>query len=175
VDLPEPTRTFREDPPPGGGVPSWLVALLSLAAVAGLGWGVVYFLREQKAATAASAEAAAETAPAADPAGGKPHPLTRFVEVTGLRVWADGKKPVLKFMVVNHSVGPLGGFDLDVDVHVTSAKPGDAPLMSLTTPVRNIGPMESRDFTVPLSTKLNAIDVPDWQFLRASFRIKNAD
>jgi hypothetical protein len=145
---------------------------VSLLAVAGLGAGVVYFIRAQKPQAQATGVPGgvppAQQAPA-------PHPLAKFVEITGLRVWADGKKPVLKFLVVNHSVGPLGGFDLEIDVRTVNALPDAPPLLSLKTPVRNVGPMESHDYSVPLTAKLNSIDLPDWQFLRASFRIVNAD
>lgn len=153
-------------------MPSWLVALLSLLVVAGLGAGVVYFLKENKgdAAKAAATDANEPVQQAMEA-----HPLAKYIEITGLRLGDEKQKLALKFLVVNHSVGPLGGFDLEVNVKPVTAKAEDAPLFTITTPVKNIGPLESRDFTVPVATKLKAYEMPDWQFLRATFRVKNAD
>jgi hypothetical protein len=168
--LPEPGRR-AEPESTGGGMPSWLVALFSLLVVAGLGAGVVYFLRENKGG------AAATTADAKEPIqqASEPHPYNKYLEITGLRLGDERQKLALKFLVVNHSVGPLGGFDLEVNVNAVNAKPDDPPLFTVTTPVKNIGPMESRDFTVAVNTKLRAYEMPDWQFLRATFKVKNAD
>ena len=156
----------------GGGLPSWLVALLSLVAVAGLGAGVVYFLKEGKGSAAETATASKNEPTEQSTAA---HPLAKFVEVTGLRLWPERQKLALKFLVVNHSSGPLGGFDIEVEVRAVNAKATDPALFTIKTPIKNIGPMESRDFTVPVSTHLRAYDLPDWQFLRATFRIANAD
>jgi hypothetical protein len=179
ADIPPPPPTFgmalpepsaREEAPASGGLPSWLVALLSLLAVAGLGAGVVYFLKENKQGTAA---AVAETGPVEQST--ETHRWAKNVEITGLRLGDERQKLALKFLVVNHSVGPIGGFDLEVQVKAVNAKPEDPALFLVTTPVKNIGPLESREFTVPVNTKLRAYEMPDWNFLRATFRILNAD
>lgn len=168
-----PDRSAPERSSSGGGLPSWLVALLSLVAVAGLGAGVVYFLKEGKSSVAETAATASKNE--AIEQSGAAHPLAKFVEVTGLRLWPERQKLALKFLVVNHSSGPLGGFDIEVEVKAVNAKPTDPALFTIKTPIKNIGPMESRDFTVPVATQLRAYDLPDWQFLRATFRIANAD
>ena len=169
MNLPEPNRY---EAPPAGGMPSWLVALLSLVAVAGLGFGVVYFLKEGKGA-AGKAATAEQNEPIQQAT--EAHPLAKYIEITGLRLWQERQKLALKFLVVNHSSGPLGGFDLEVEVKAVNAKPTDPPILTVKTPMKNVAPMESRDFTVPVNAKLRAFDLPDWQFLRATFRIVNAD
>jgi len=141
--------------------------------VAGLGAGVVYFLKENKGGTT-SADAAADAKEPIQQAL-EAHPMAKYIEITGLRLGDEKQRLALKFLVVNHSVGPLGGFDLEVEVKPVTAKAEDPALFTITTPVKNIGPLESRDFTVPVNTKLKAYEMPDWQFLRASFRVKNAD
>ena len=172
MTLPDPARPQDDSAPAGGGLPNWLVALLSLLVVAGLGAGVVYFLKGNKGAAAAT-----EVADSKEPTqqATAPHKLAKYIEITGLRLGEERQKVTVKFLVVNHSFGPLGGFELEVNVKAVNAKAEDPPLFTITTPVKNIGPLESRDFTVPVNTKMKGYEMPDWQFLRATFRVVNAD
>ena len=99
------------------------------------------------------------------------HPLNKFIEVTGLRVTEEGNKGTLKFLVVNHSAGSIGGVNLEVEVRAAGAKPEAPALISVKTPLKSIGPLESRDFAVPMTASVKGYEMPDWQFLRATYRI----
>jgi hypothetical protein len=103
------------------------------------------------------------------------HPLAKYIEVTGLRLIGTGGKAQLKFLVVNHSAGPLDGVQLEVNIRERTTKPGDegAVLFTVATPIRRIGAFESRDYTVPVTAAKSGLDLPDWQFLRATFKVSN--
>ena len=155
--------------PAAAGMPSWLVAILALLGVGLLSYGAYYFFTRD---TASSSSAAAPTE-AGNPVSQTTsrNPVAKFVEVTGFRIVEDKQKPQLKFLVVNHSSGEIGGFDLEVQVRTKNAKPEEPALFTVKAPIRSIGPWESKDFTVPASTTLRAYEMPDWQFLTATFDI----
>src|SRR5262249_50499829 len=92
------------------GLPTWLMAIVFAFAFLGIGvaayWGLTR-LRPQSGTPSASVES-----PAAKP-GAKPHPLQKYIEISGVRILEDAKKkPMVKFMVINHSgaeITDLGG------------------------------------------------------------------
>lgn len=168
IPPPYANAPYAAGPAPAGGLPSWLVAILALLGVALVSYGAYYFLTRDSSAS--SAETKTETSAPLSQAENA-HPVAKFVEVTGFRIVEDKQKPQLKFLVVNHSSGEIGGFDLEVKVRAKNAKPEDAPLFTVKAPIRSIGPWESKDFSVPASTGLRAYEMPDWQFLTATFAI----
>lgn len=153
----------------GGGIPGWLAALLSLVGVAALSYFAIQYFTQPTSASPEAAAAADANQPKQQAAGD--HPLNKFVEVTGLRVTSANGKGALKFLVVNHSTGPLSTVNLEIDVRAAGGKPEDPALITVTAPVKNIGPLESREYTIPMSATVKAYEMPDWQFLRATYRI----
>lgn len=166
--LPPPTLSVPTAyaAPASKGLPGWLAAILSLVGVAALSYFAIQYFTRPASPAAAETESAQPTQQAAEA-----HPLAKFVEITGLRITQDQGRAALKFLVVNHSAGNLGGFNLEVDVKAAGS-PAEAPaLFTVKAPVKNIGPLESREFTVPVTATVKGYELPDWQFLRASFRI----
>lgn len=152
-------------PPPSSGMPSWLIAVLSIIGVAAVGYGVIHFMRGRDGVAAESA--AVETTRPSDGAS----PLTKFVEVVGFRIVENKQKVELKFVIVNHSPGELAPFELEVLVRTKAQKPDEAPLFTVKTPVKGLLPFEAKDLSIPVKTALRAYEMPDWQFITATFDI----
>lgn len=161
---PMSTYNYGAPPPASGGMPSWLIAVLSIAGVAALGFGVIHFMRDKT--TAADSPAALES-----PSAPTNSPLAKYIEVVGFRIVESKQQVQLKFIVVNHAAGDIAPFDLELQVRAKNAKPDDAPMFTVKTPVSGVGPYEAKDMTIPVKTSLRAYELPDWQFLTATFNI----
>jgi len=159
---PAPSPYDAVPPAPAGGLPSWLIAVLSIVGVAALGYGVLHFMTG-KSGTAA--QAPEEEMPKVTGTS----PLAKYVEVVGFRIVEDKQKVQLKFVVINHSSGEIAPSDLVLEIHTKTQKPGDAPLFTVKTPVSGVLPFEAKDMTIPVKTSLRAYEIPDWQFLTATF------
>ncbi len=151
---------------PHSGMPTWLVALLSVLALAVVG-GLGY----KYGAVSKKTEAAPPKQEFHGVAKGT-NPLAKFVEVTGLRVSEDAKKNVvIRMVVVNHSIAEIPDMEINADIRAINAKPGDEALCSLVAKVPSLGPHELREITATAKTKLRAYELPDWQFLKADYEI----
>lgn len=153
-------------PPPSSGMPSWLIAVLSIVGVAALGYGVIHFMRGQNGVAAESAAVTETERPSGDTS-----PVAKFVEVVGFRIVENKQQVQLKFIIVNHSSGEIAPFELDLQVRAKNAKADDAPLFTVKTPVSGILPFEAKDMSIPVKTALRAYELPDWQFITATFQI----
>lgn len=145
-----------------GGIPGWLVAILSFVAIAAIGGGAFYGLRYWQNRPTVPAAAAPTTATA-------PHgnPLLKQLEVTGLRLTEDSAKKVfLTFALVNHSPDALDNLKGKLTLHTK-----DAPVGTMEFSVASIAANRSQDVTGPLSTTLRVYELPDWQFLRAEIEL----
>lgn len=96
------------------------------------------------------------------------NPILKQIELTGLRLTEDSaQKPYIELVAVNHSAADLGEISETVNLKAVAAKNtepiGTFPLKT------SLGPYESKDIKVPVTTKLRAYEFPDWQFLRAEF------
>ena len=155
-------------PPPGGGLPSWLIAVLSILGVAAIGYGVIHFMRSPNGASGESAAVTETARPSGDPS--PPSPVAKFVEVVGFRIVESKQQVQLKFIIVNHSAGEIAPFDLELQVRAKSGK-ADEALFTVKTPVSGVLPYEAKDMTIPVKTSLRAYELPDWQFITATFQI----
>jgi hypothetical protein len=100
------------------------------------------------------------------------HPLTKYLELVGFRMTEAGVgKLQIKFSVINHSQADIGDLGLKVTLTTTAAKPGDAPVAEFEAKVPSVGPLETKDVTVTVPTKLRIYELPDWQFLKGQFEI----
>lgn len=100
------------------------------------------------------------------------NPLTKYLEVGGFRLAEDAPgKLKVTFGVVNHSNADLGDLMLKVRLTTSAAKPDDPPITEFEAKVPSLGPQEMKDVTASASTKLRIYELPDWQFLRATFEI----
>lgn len=158
-------------PPTAQGLPSWLVTLLVFGGLLGLGaafyfWYLPSSKRER--------EPVAEAPAAAEP--GKPaakiNPLTKNLEIAGLRVSEDARQKIqVRMIVINHSAADMG--DVKLNITLTSNPANGAPSNVATFPiaVSDLGPMEAKEVKGTFNTKLRAYEVPDWQFLKATAEI----
>lgn len=156
-------------PPPKSGMPAWLVVLLVAAGLIGAGYA---FLTMRSPGGSADTAATETKAPAKSAVKSGDHPYSKVVEVAGLRVSESADKKLdVRMLVVNHSIGELQEFKLQVDLLVANAKPGTPPISTFTVRVPNLPPLGSRDVKTTAATQLRAYEFPDWQFLKADFTI----
>jgi hypothetical protein len=100
------------------------------------------------------------------------HPLAKYIEVDGFRITQSGAgKLKITFAVINHSEADIGELGLKVTLTTSAAKPGDAPVAQFDAKVPALGPLENKEVSVSLPTKMRVYELPDWQFLRAQFEI----
>jgi hypothetical protein len=165
---PQPTYTLP-DSPQHRGLPAWLVTILVAVVAIGLIFGIVRLLGGKgSSSTGQTAASPQQTA-----AGDSSNPYAKYVEVTGIRVVEDAKKHAnAQFLVVNHSSADLPELELEITLTTTTAKAGDDPLAVVTVKTGALPANGSKDVATPLNTKLRAYELPDWQFLKASFAIK---
>jgi hypothetical protein len=159
--------------PRRSGMPGWALSLIVAVVLVGVGGGLFYYTRAQRAAESVEAQPEAAITPesptAAAPApAAPPSDLTlKNLEITGLRLIEDKQKAQLQFVVVNHSAADLGELSLKVDLKAGA----DAKVPLATFAIKTtLGPYEAKDLKTPISTKLRVYELPDWQFLRAEIQ-----
>jgi hypothetical protein len=149
------------------GMPGWLTTLLFAAVLVGIGALLyLYVLPHSSSAATSAAPAEDKGAKAASSS-----PYAKFLEVAGLRFTEERNKAKLQLLVINHSSGELSGLQMTLSISTTASKPGDPPLTTADIKVPSLGPWESKEVTVPVETKARAYELPDWQFLKATFDI----
>jgi hypothetical protein len=107
--------------------------------------------------------AASSTAPSVP--NSTAYPLSKSVEVTGLRFVGD-RKPEVHYLVVNHSPGELGAVTVYVTIRVAASKP---PLYHFSFRSPTLGPFESKEMVSSLDKLLHS--PADWQGLHADVEI----
>jgi hypothetical protein len=160
-------------PAPGHGLPVWLLSILFALAFIGLGagvyWTVQYFRNREQAP--ASAPVAMET-PGAGKEKGRPHPMQKYIEVTGIRFLQDAKKQTqVRFLVVNHSPDDISGLAGNVTIWGRTQKSDEEPVGSFSFKAASLGPWEFKDFAAPMNTKLRVYELPDWQNVTAELQL----
>ena len=157
-----------QGPPPAyppkayGGLPTWLMSIVfSLAFIAlGLGAYLLYNHFKNRGTTAGAA------APLENVGKGnaKPHPLQKYVEVTGIRFVQDPKKKdEVRFLVVNHSAAEISDLGGTVTIWGRTMKSEEESVGNFVFKIASIGPYESREQSAPLNSKLRIYELPDWQ------------
>lgn len=151
------------------GVPAWLAAVLTMAVLGG-GLFLVY---RWVAGGKSGAPAQAQKSPFV-PAGeaASAHPYAKFVEVTGIRLLeGPDKKPLVRFLVVNHAPIELRGLGLKISLETANAAPGEAVIAVIDAHPDPIPPQGAKDMESPLATHLKFYELPDWQYVRAKVEI----
>ena len=100
------------------------------------------------------------------------HSLARFVEVSGVRFMEVNQKPQIRYLVVNHSSGPLNSLTVYVTLRASNAKPGQAPLARFTFRSPTLAAFEAKEMANPIEHVLGPLDLPDWQDLRAEVEVQ---
>jgi hypothetical protein len=100
--------------------------------------------------------------------GGAANPLLKQIEVGGLRITpGKDKKLQIRFLLVNHSLVDIG--DLTGTLQLMAK---DESVGSCAFKLSGLGPYEAKEIVMPLTTKMQAYELPDWQFLRAELSLK---
>ena len=148
-------------PPAHGALPTWLLTLLFAFAFVGLGAGVYFVVNYFRGGTQA-ASAPAASAPVRTPAS--TNPLQKYVEVSGIRfLETPAHQTEARFVVVNHSGADIVDLAGTVNVWGRTAKAEEEAAGNFTFKLDSLKPYESKDAVAPLSTKLKAYELPDWQ------------
>jgi len=145
------------------------VAVGFAAALLLVGGSIYYFFLRTPGGSTADAAASANPANAAHQ--NVTNPLQKYVEVVGLRMITENKKPVAKFVVVNHSGTEIDDLSANVTLRASTSRSDEDPVGSFTFKVPVIGPNDSKDLTVPLKTKFQMYELPDWQKTTADIEI----
>jgi hypothetical protein len=99
-------------------------------------------------------------------------PLQKYIEVVGIRLTSDAKKkPVAKFVVVNHASSEFNNVTATVTLWASTSRSEEDAIGSFTFKLPNIGPNESKEITEAFKTKLKVYELPDWQFATAEVQI----
>jgi hypothetical protein len=99
------------------------------------------------------------------------NPLQKYVDVVGIRLMAENKKPVVKFLLVNHSSGEIAGLQGSVTLWASTSRSEEDSVGSFTFKTNGLGPNGSEELTAPLKTKLKMYELPDWQNVTPELQI----
>jgi len=142
--------------------PVWLLTVVSALAFVGLVAGIYWLVQAMRGGSQPSTPSASVESRAAK-AGAKTNPLQRYIEVAGVRFVQDAKKNTLaKFLVINHSEADFNGLAGNVTIWGRTQKSEEDAegTFSFTT---NVGPLESKELSAPVTSKLQIYELPDWQ------------
>ncbi len=155
-------------------IPGWLITVLTAATVlAGFISLWLFFSTTPAQSGSPQTPPRAQNAATASIAPAAPSTLTKYLEVAGLRVTSDsGKKPTLQYVLVNHSAAELSEIKLTITVRSSAATSAQqAPLCVFTVNVPTLTAYESREFKTPIENPVNALELPDWNHLRAEVAV----
>jgi hypothetical protein len=131
--------------------------------------GVYFFL--QRSGRTSTAEKAGLENPANPSQQKVSNPLQKYVEVVGIRLVTENKKPVAKFVVVNHSSAEITDLAANVTLWASTSRSEEDSVGSFAFKVSTLGANGSKELTAPLKTKLKLYELPDWQNATAEIRI----
>jgi hypothetical protein len=178
--VPQELRNLVEQQSEGGhagsrkkksGFPTWTMSLVVATVVfLGIGSLLQYMSSSRDAKAEAAVTQRSDPSAAATPAD---PPTSKLVEVTGLRLVApaSNQRPLLEYIVVNHTSTTLTGIGLRVTVRSGASGPGSAPLFSFFIAIGTLGPYQSKEYRTELDPSLRASQLPEWQDLRADVRV----
>jgi hypothetical protein len=148
--------------------PTWLMVLGFAAAFILIGAGLYFGL--QRFGSSAAQKAGVENP--RNPSRQKvTNPLQKYVEVVGVRLMAENKKPTARFVVVNHSNAEIADLAANVTLWASDSRSEEDAIGSFKFSLRDIGPNASKELSEPLKTKLKMYELPDWQNATAEVQI----
>jgi hypothetical protein len=150
-------------------LPVWLLMLLFAFAFLGAGaaiyYGYQYWTKPGPAGFTGGEQAAASKAKATNP-------LQKYIDVVGIRLTTDAKKkPVAKFLVVNHGNAELNGLSAIVTLWSSTSRSEEDAVGSFAFNLDGVGADDSKELSAPLKTKLKMYELPDWQNITAEVQI----
>jgi|SRR5471030_165567 hypothetical protein len=159
-------------PPQSGwrNLPPWLLAIVFAVGIGGVVFGIYSLLKTGTTGGTGPAPAATVESPAAKP-GAKTSPLQKYVEISGVRFSQDAKKkPLVTFVIVNHSTADMSGLAGNVTIWGSTQKSEEDAqgTFSFST---SLAPLESKTLTAPLTTKKKFYELADWQNISTDIQI----
>jgi hypothetical protein len=150
-------------------LPTWLLTFIFVVVLVGVVGGA-YWLVNSSHGTATQTPSATVESPAAKP-GAKTSPYQKFIEITGVRFVEDAKKrPEVTFLIVNHSTAPFEVLAGNVTVWGRTRTSEEEATGTFTFKT-SLKPNESKELTMPLTTKLKFYELPDWQNVSTDLQI----
>lgn len=99
------------------------------------------------------------------------NPLQKYVEVVGIRLVSDNRKPAARFIVVNHSTTEISGLEANVMLWASTSRSEEDSIGAFSFSLPSLGANASKEMTQPLKTKLRQYELPDWQNATAEIQI----
>jgi hypothetical protein len=150
-------------------MPTWLMTL-GVAVILLLVGGAAYYVINRSPGGNTAEKAGLENP--SNPSRQKvANPLQKYVEVVGLRLINENKKPVAKFVVVNHSAAEITDLAANVTLWASTSRSEEDSVGSFSFKLPSIAANSSKDMTEPLKTKLKMYELPDWQNTTAEIEI----
>jgi hypothetical protein len=146
-----------------------MTVVFALAFV-GLVFGTYWIVQFARGGSQPRTPSTSVESPAAK-SGAKTNPLQRYIEVAGVRFVQDAKKNTMaKFLLINHSEADFSILAANVTVWGRTQKSEEDAegSFSFTT---NLGPLESKELSAPVNTKLQIYELPDWQNVTLDLQI----
>lgn len=144
---------------------------IGFAAVLLLLGGSIYYFVLRTPSTGAAADKTAAALPANAAKQNVTNEYQKFVEVVGVRMITEDKKPVAKFVVVNHSGTEIDNLAANVTLRASTSRSDEDPVGTFSFKIPEIGPNDSKDMTEPLKTKFKMYELPDWQNTTAEIEV----
>lgn len=166
---PPPPGTQAWPPPSRPGLPTW--ALTAIFTVAFIAVGAVVYFGIQRFSRTNPAEKAGLQESGTAAAAKVTNPLQKYVEVVGIRMFTEKSKPVVRFVVVNHSNTEINDLGANVTLWASTSRSEEDAVGSFSFKAGTVGPEESKELTEPLKTKLKVYELPDWQNATADISI----
>ena len=93
------------------------------------------------------------------------------MEVVGIRMVTQDKKPAARFVVVNHSTAEIANLAANVTLWASTSRSEEDSVGSFSFNLGSLGPNAGKELTEPLKTRLKAYELPDWQNVTAEIQI----
>jgi hypothetical protein len=135
--------------------------VLFTMAFLGIGGGVYYWI--QRSGHTNVVEKAGLENPANPSQQKVTNPLQKYVEVVGIRMTTENKKPVVKFIVVNHSNTEIPDLQANVTLWASTSRSEEDSVGSFSFKLKDLAASSSQEMTETLKTKLKPYELPDWQ------------
>jgi hypothetical protein len=135
-----------------------------------LGGSIYYFFLRAPGGTSSAEKAGLEN-PSNASHQKVSNPLQKYVEVVGVRMITEDKKPIAKFVVVNHSSTEIDGLAANVTLWASTSRSEEDSVGSFSFKLPEIGANSSVDLKAPLKTKKLMYELPDWQNTTAEIEI----
>lgn len=155
-----------QPPPARGGIPTWAMAILFSFAIFGVVAGIYWLVGSKSSA----GPAPVVESPAAK-AGGKTNPYQKYIEIAGVRFMEDAKKKMqVRFVITNHSNADIPALAGNVTAwgRTRTSEEDAAGTFTFTTDLKGY---ESKEVTVPFTTKHKIYELPDWQNVSIDLQI----